>query len=213
MGHVGDKFLAGILLHLHPLQHPVIGFRQQLRLRVVRNGNIFLHEGSPHLLQRGGYLAERLYQQTGSIKSRRQYNQRQHNLKHKHGGAQLRPACTDIICGNADDHNSFHLQRYPVPHRNRHFQEFTVAAVTVLLIPLKAPQHFLGDNHLSLVNAVGILDNAEIAVDNYHPAPVETAQLGQLRLNQLRPAPVHIAGFAQLIRDHLALAAYLGGSL
>ena len=109
----------------------------------------------------------------------------------------------DIICGYANQHHPKHLVTavIGITDRNCHLDIMILRIIMCNVLPPETANNLLSNNHLMIIEIIGITIYTEVTINNYHTSIVNCCKHINLRLNR--------AGFHLFIHIHIITGCYL----
>ena len=201
MGNVGNKFLPGIVNHLHLRQQLVKGIDNVLRFDIIGNCNGLVRKTVLYLGNRLGHPVEGLDKNGGKSHGHTENTDDHHDLYNQGLPVQDFHCRRYAVRGNTGKHNSNYLALLRLLPRirlrclilsgaggfdgNGHFDITVFLVIPGGALSLETPDDLLGNNRFAFTDTVCIFYYTEIAVNDNNAAVVQIGHLFQLRVNCL----------------------------
>ena len=176
MGHIGNKFLPGLVQDLHPCEHFVKGVCDQLCLRIIRHRDLFVLIAVGEVLYRLRNSCKRLYENGRQNIS--QKDRQSHNDAYDKDAALLQfiHDAAHLIKRNGNQHDSLKLLHLRTSHRHSHFHAVSLTDIGIFRLSLETADHDRGDKALPGIRVICVFYHPEIPVDQYHSGPIGITQ-------------------------------------
>ena len=173
MGHILHELLSRHVQIAHSLQKLVEGVHDMNRLRIVRNGDaliaialLYLPDGLRNSIEGSG-------QQHGKRHSQRHHHYHDQILQNHSPPVHRLHGVHDGVVGYAGEHDP-HDDAWLHAGVNDRSGHLYVTMFPVIIgqigyvLPLKTPDHFLGDDGFALADAISVSHHPEAGINDHH---------------------------------------------